>query len=145
MCSKYSNSQFGFVLLVMPSSTSPLLVALQRRLGRAQKKRDREKAALLKTCAEVRVVSERIRSETRRIQRALLRKETGRKKAAPRSGHRERFPGMCFACMKRRLGEPGGPRHTRQLCVKTQRFQKRFKTQSLLLKWFESGAKRDRK
>ena len=107
---------------------------LDRALARLDLKRKALKKKLDQANATHRVLSERRRAIFRSAARVQLRAEEGlppapvrKKKAkvvAPARpggrGRKPRFPGLCGACMRRHLGEQGGPRHDAALCAKTQ-------------------------
>ena len=78
--------------------------------------------------ARHRVWAERLRGELRRQARKQVKVDEGKAvkkvkgKTVVRSrGRPERWPGLCPACMRRHLGEPGGGKHLQRLCDLTQK------------------------
>ena len=97
------------------------LAAVVQARARIDKKRDALKRRLAALNARARVWSERERALHRKAARAALKRvEAAPDPSVARRGRRPRWPGLCHACMKRSLGEAGGPRHHAALCAKTR-------------------------
>ena len=107
--------------------------------------RVKHRKALVALNAKHMIWRERLRAAARRLARAAFQKESGLKvrkqvgkdklkmaKKGPLPDHRPRgrparWPGLCHACMRRHVEEPGGPPHLRSLCARTQAHIKNLK------------------
>ena len=90
------------------------------------KQRAKLKAVLAQLNAQHRAWAERARAARQRAARQEVRDELEAKKVGkvkvntkPKRGRPFRWPGLCNACMRRHLGELGGPGHNRLLCSQT--------------------------
>ena len=112
--------------------------ACEREMAKLEAKRKALRRELGKLNARFRIWSEKLRGATRREERRKMKAESGvavavdrpkvrvkakAKAKAPR-GRPMRWPGLCHACMRRHVGEVGGPRHLRHLRARTQAYIK---------------------
>ena len=110
----------------MAPKAAPPLDQCRRAMAVLEKQRAKHQAALAQLNAKYRAWAERARAARQRAARQEIRDELEAKKVGkvkvntkPKRGRPFRWPGLCHACMRRHLGELGGPGHNRLLCSKT--------------------------
>ena len=98
---------------------------LDVQIKKAIKKRDfhknevRKQSALLKVLLDKRQAA--LKKKIRKIATKKAKSVGGAISRVRCRGHPQRWPGHCLSCLMRYLKEPGGPKHDRTLCEKTQK------------------------
>ena len=110
----------------MAPKAAPALDQCRRAMAVLEKQRAKHRAALAQLNAKYRAWAERARAARQRAARQQIRDELEANKVGnvkvntkPKRGRPFRWPGLCHACVRRHLGELGGPGHNRSLCTLT--------------------------